>query len=96
MQAQFTFYASILASLFEDPTKINDQLISRIVPYLGISLKYTFLRFFTFCIFRSKILPFKYAGMMIVCQIVTTTSLSVEVLTPILKLILLVSFFVYF
>ncbi|KAI1723763.1 u3 small nucleolar RNA-associated protein 10 domain-containing protein [Ditylenchus destructor] len=76
MHASYTFFAGFMVNLLDDVSKVNNQLIARIMPYVGIALK-------------SKILPFKYAGMVVAAQLVTVTSLAPEVLANILKLLLL-------
>lgn len=92
MQMQFTFFTSLVVSLFEDSAKVTDQLIARIMPYIGIALKYRPQSEDSddLCSCRSRITPFKYAGIMIVCQIMVTTTLTAEVSHNILKLLLLV------
>jgi len=72
----FTFAASLLANVIKDPEKIDNNLISRIIPTIGIWLK-------------SNIGPSKCTGLMIACQLVHNTSLNTEVAESLLKLILL-------
>jgi len=76
MHAYFTFVAGLFTGLFEDSAKIDSQLISRMMPFLGNSL-------------RSKIGPFKCAGLMIVCTLVLNTSLTTDVANNLITLILL-------
>lgn len=74
----FTFFASLVVHLFADSANITDELIARIIPYVGISL-------------RSRILPYRTAGYMIVCDLAMNASLNEETLHNILKLCLAVS-----
>jgi uncharacterized membrane protein YhiD involved in acid resistance len=74
-QYYFLFFAKLIASLFEDPANATDQLISRIIPHLGIALK-------------SKVLPFKIAGMVLITQLVMTVTFTQETLSPIISLLL--------
>ncbi|KAI6182851.1 hypothetical protein M3Y97_00425200 [Aphelenchoides bicaudatus] len=67
---------TIVVHLFEDTANITEQLISRVIPFVGAALK-------------SKVLPFKMSGFMIVCDLVMNTSLNEDVLTNILKLTML-------
>lgn len=92
MQAHFTFFASLVVHLFEDTANITEQLISRIIPIVGAALKYVvlYLRISTLN-FRSKVLPFKMAGFMIICDLVMNTTLNEETLMNILNLSMLVS-----
>ena len=44
-QYYFLFFTKLIASLFEDPANATDQMLSRIMPYLGIALKYVVVDF---------------------------------------------------
>lgn len=35
----FTFFASLVVHLFEDTANITEELISRIIPFVGAALK---------------------------------------------------------
>jgi hypothetical protein len=88
----FTFFASLVVHLFEDTANITEQLISRVVPFVGAALKFVhILRYVLIYLFRSKVLPFKMSGFMIVCDMVMNTSLNEDTLMNILKLTMLVS-----
>ncbi|KAI6196958.1 hypothetical protein M3Y94_01168800 [Aphelenchoides besseyi] len=76
LQNHFTFFTSVVVHLFEDPANITDQLISRIMPFLGTAL-------------RSKILPYKLSGFIIVCDLVMNTTLNEDTVQEILKLIMI-------
>jgi hypothetical protein len=39
MQMHFTFFASLVVHLFEDTANITEELISRIIPFVGAALK---------------------------------------------------------
>lgn len=71
----FTFIVALFTNLTEEPSQIDNEFISRIVPFLATALK-------------SKILPFKYAGLMISCNLVMNITLVEEVANSILCLIL--------
>ncbi|CAD5216594.1 unnamed protein product [Bursaphelenchus xylophilus] len=73
MQMHFTFFASVIVHLFADPAHITEELISRIIPFVGIALK-------------SRVLPFKTAGYIIVCDLCMNATLNEEVLHNILTL----------
>uniref|UniRef100_A0A915DU63 HEAT repeat-containing protein 1 n=1 Tax=Ditylenchus dipsaci TaxID=166011 RepID=A0A915DU63_9BILA len=45
LHSSFTFYTIFMLNLLEDSSKLNDQLIARLMPYIGIAL-------------RSSVLPF--------------------------------------
>ena len=34
------FYAMLLTALFEDPSNIDDQLVARVMPHIGVALKW--------------------------------------------------------
>uniref|UniRef100_A0A914Y6U5 HEAT repeat-containing protein 1 n=1 Tax=Panagrolaimus superbus TaxID=310955 RepID=A0A914Y6U5_9BILA len=71
----FLFFTKLIASLFEDPANATDQLISRIMPQLGIALK-------------SKVLPYKISGMILIAQLAMTVTFTQETLFPIISLLL--------
>lgn len=79
MQMHFTFLSSLMVHLFADPANVSDELISRILPCVGIALK-------------SRILPHKIAGYMVVCDLCMHVTLNEETLHNILKLCLAVGF----
>jgi hypothetical protein len=76
MHHYFTFIATIFTALCEEPTKVDNNLVSRITPFLGRALK-------------SPIGPFKCAGLMIVCNLAMHTSLTTEASESFLNLMLL-------
>ncbi|CAD5212349.1 unnamed protein product [Bursaphelenchus okinawaensis] len=75
MQMHFTFFASLVVHLFADPAHITEELISRVIPFVGIALK-------------SKVLPYKTAGYIIICDLCMNTTLAEDVLQNVLKLCL--------
>ena len=77
-QYYFTFFAKLVVNLFDDPANATDQLISRVLPHLGIALK-------------SKALPFKLSGMVILVQLSMNVTFAPENLQPIISLLLNVS-----
>ncbi|CAK5089414.1 unnamed protein product [Meloidogyne enterolobii] len=75
MQHYFTFLASLYGNLIENRgATIDDQLISRLMPFIGISLK-------------SKIEAFKYFGIIISCTLAVNVSINDEIAKNILKLL---------
>jgi len=74
-QYYFTFFAKLVVNLFDDPANATDQLISRVLPHLGIALK-------------SKALPFKLSGMVILVQLSMNVTFAAENLQPIISLLL--------
>uniref|UniRef100_A0A915DLG9 HEAT repeat-containing protein 1 n=2 Tax=Ditylenchus dipsaci TaxID=166011 RepID=A0A915DLG9_9BILA len=76
LHPNFTFFTNFMLHLFEDSSRVDDQLIARVLPFVGIALK-------------SKVFAFKCAGLTIVAKIMISTSLTPEVLNNILKLVLL-------
>uniref|UniRef100_A0A7E4ULQ3 HEAT repeat-containing protein 1 n=1 Tax=Panagrellus redivivus TaxID=6233 RepID=A0A7E4ULQ3_PANRE len=74
-QFYYVFFVKLISSLFEDTANATDQTLSRIIPHLGVALK-------------SKVLPFKMAGMVLVSQLSMTVTFTPEAIQPILSLLL--------
>ncbi|KAL7071280.1 hypothetical protein ACQ4LE_009541 [Meloidogyne hapla] len=75
MQHYFTFLVSLYGTLIENRgSTIDDQLISRLIPFVGISLK-------------STIESFKYFGIMISCTLAVNVSINDEIAKNLLKLL---------
>ncbi|MFH4977497.1 hypothetical protein AB6A40_004206 [Gnathostoma spinigerum] len=72
----FSFYASLSIHLIADPAKVNDSLISKILPILATGLK-------------SRIVSLRLSSLMITCQLSIAASLSETVVHSLLKLVIL-------
>jgi len=73
LQNHFKFFAILLVNLLDDARAIDDQMIARLMPHIGLALK-------------SRVTAFKCAGLMVVAQMTTRVSLDPEVLNNIIKL----------
>ncbi|VDK26511.1 unnamed protein product, partial [Anisakis simplex] len=75
MPQLFSFHAKLCVHLVSDPTKLNDSIIAKILPFLATSLK-------------SRIISLRLSALMTVCQLCVTVTLSDTVIKSLLKLIL--------
>jgi len=73
LQNHFKFFAILLVNLLDEARSIDDQMIARLMPHIGLALK-------------SRVNSFKCAGLMVVAQMTTKVSLDPEVINNILKL----------
>ncbi|VDM39690.1 unnamed protein product [Toxocara canis] len=76
MPQLFSFYATVCVHLVADPAKVNDAIISKILPFLAISLK-------------SRLVSLRLSALMTTCQLCVSVTLSGAVVNSLLKLVLL-------
>ncbi|CAI4232776.1 unnamed protein product [Auanema sp. JU1783] len=75
-QLLFTFYAKIMLGMLTDNTKIDDTLLSKVIPLVGSGLK-------------SSIMSFRFASLMIICQLSLTVKLASNIVDSIVKILLI-------
>uniref|UniRef100_A0A915BM34 HEAT repeat-containing protein 1 n=1 Tax=Parascaris univalens TaxID=6257 RepID=A0A915BM34_PARUN len=76
MPQLFSFYATLCVHIVADPTKVNDAIISRILPFLATALK-------------SNLVSLRLAALMTLCQLCVSVTLTDTVVNSLLKLVLL-------
>uniref|UniRef100_A0A0M3HYB9 HEAT repeat-containing protein 1 n=1 Tax=Ascaris lumbricoides TaxID=6252 RepID=A0A0M3HYB9_ASCLU len=76
MPQLFSFYATLCVHIVADPAKVNDVIISRIIPFLATALK-------------SHLVSLRLAALMTLCQLCVSVTLTDAVVNSLLKLVLL-------
>ncbi|RCN49303.1 hypothetical protein ANCCAN_04553, partial [Ancylostoma caninum] len=70
----FTFYAKLLVYVLEESAKINDVLLSKVIPLVALGLK-------------STLPSFRQASLMVICKLATSVKLTTDVVASLVKVI---------
>ncbi|KAL6736914.1 hypothetical protein Aduo_007215 [Ancylostoma duodenale] len=70
----FTFYAKLLVYVLEESAKINDVLLSKVIPLVAVGLK-------------STLPSFRQASLMVICKLATSVKLTTDVVASLVKVI---------
>ncbi|EGT38292.1 hypothetical protein CAEBREN_28292 [Caenorhabditis brenneri] len=71
----FNFHAKLLLSMFNDPEKVDEMMLAKLMPFIEHGIK-------------SQMKSFRYSALVVVSQLVLTVKLKEEVLNSICKLLI--------
>lgn len=71
----FNFHAKLLLSMFQDPEKVDEMMLAKLMPFIEHGLK-------------SPMKSFRYSALVVVSQLVLTVKLKEEVLNSLCKLLI--------
>ncbi|CAO4364121.1 unnamed protein product [Caenorhabditis nigoni] len=73
--ALFNFHAKLLLSMFNDPEKVDEMMLAKLIPFIEHGIK-------------SPMKSFRYSAMVVISQLVLTVKLKEDVLNSLCKLLI--------
>ncbi|CAI5442637.1 unnamed protein product [Caenorhabditis angaria] len=71
----FNFHAKLLLNLFNDPEKVDEMMLSKLMPFIENGIK-------------SAMTSFRYSALMLISQLVLTVKLKEDILNTLVKLLI--------